>query len=171
MFQVTLFGGHEGRLRNDKVFYLTMFGACELNRPTIARQLVDQQRGQESRRPPRPRPFFLTVFGAAEIKSPTLAEEFLDLREMINGGLLTMAAWERGLLELGRNDGAVASFTAFGAFDECGLPTEDEEIESLATHRHLGNVTASAGEVLQYGIGQKGAERTATIRRAVSALA
>lgn len=170
MIHVTIFGGHEGYLQPDKRFYLTVFGGCELKRPTVARQLLVQR--QAGRNPQIDRkPFFLTLFGASGTKAPTLAEEFIDLREMIGSGLLAPADWERSVIELGQTEGALASFTIFGGFDECELPSEDEEIDSIAVQRHLGNIPESAGQVLQYGIGRHGAERTAAVRRAITATA
>ena len=61
--------------------------------------------------------------------------------------------------------------TLFGGLDEGGLPSEEQEIDSLAVQRHLGNIPESASQVLQYGIGQGGSERTATLRRAILATA
>jgi hypothetical protein len=170
MIHVTIFGGHEGRLQPNKRFYLTLFGGCGLVRPTVARQLLAQRQAERENRA-RGKTFFLTAFGAAEIKAPTLTEEFLDLREMINSGMLNLDDWERSMAELARSEGLIASFTIFGGFDECTLPKEDEEIDSLAVQRHLGNIPESAGHVLQFGIGQRGAERTATLRRAILAAA
>ena len=170
MIHVTIFGGHDGQLHPNKRAYLTLFGACEVKRPTVARQLLEQRQRSGNPRIDN-KPFFLTIFGAAGIKAPTLAEEFIDLREMISNGLLPREDWVRCLAELGQTEGALASFTIFGAFDECDLPEEDEEVDSLAVQRHLGNIPESAGQVLQYGIGQRGAERTATVRRAILATA
>lgn len=169
MIHVTIFAGHDGRLQPDKRFYLTLFGGCDLVRPTVARQLL-AQRGKEGQPPVAdPRPFFLTLFGAVDIKSPTLAEEFLDLREMLNSGLLTMGDWDRSMARLGQTSAALGSLTIFAGFDECAVPSEEEEVESLAVQRHLGNISESAGQILQFGIGQHGSERIATLRRAVLA--
>ncbi len=170
MIHVTIFGSHEGQLQTEKRFYLTLFGACELKRPTVARLLLEQRQVPGNPRTDR-KPFFLTLFGAAGFKAPTLAEEFIDLREMISNGLLPREDWGRCLAELGQTEGAVASLTMFGGFDEWDLPSEDEEIDSLAVQRHLGNIPENAGQVLQYGIGQRGGERTATVRRAILAIA
>lgn len=182
MLQVTLFGGHEGQLRFEKRVFLTIFGGCELYRPTVARQLLAARQRLEARREHgrgpaagddaglvRHRPFFFTVFGGVEIKMPTLAAEFVDLREMIRSGLLSMEDWERYMAELVQADSDVASFTMFGSFVDCQLPGEDEEVDSLAVQRHLGNLDESAMRVLQLGIGQREAERLATVRRAVHA--
>jgi len=171
MIHVTIFGGHDGRLQPNKRFYLTLFAGCDLVRPTIARQLLAQRQAQRDHRPTKNKAFFLTLFGGVDIKSPTLAEEFMDLREMISSGLLAMEDWDRSMAELGRNEDMIASFTMFGGLGECELPSEDEEIESLALQRHLGNISDSAGDVLQYGIGQHGGERTAIVRRAILATA
>lgn len=171
MIHATIFAGHEARLQPGRRFFLTLFGACQLAWPTVARQLLAQRQAERDHRPPDGKPFFLTIFGGAGIKSPTLAEEFIDLRELISGGMLATEDWERSLVQLGHTGGAAASFTIFGAFDECELPSEDEEVDSLAVQRHLGNIPESAGQVLQYGIGQSGAERTATVRRAILASA
>lgn len=40
MIQVTIFSGREGPLRYDNTFYLTLFGACEMTKPTLARQYM-----------------------------------------------------------------------------------------------------------------------------------
>ena len=63
----------------------------------------------------------------------------------------------------------IRPFTLMGGFSEMVLPSEEEEIEGLAVQRHLGNISDSAGEVLQYGIGRKDVERRATLRRALAA--
>jgi hypothetical protein len=171
MIHVTIFAGHEGRLQPNKRLYLTLFGGCELVRPTIARELLTQRQARRDPRPAGPKAFFLTIFGGMEIKAPSLAEEFIDLREMIGSGLLTMEEWERSMVDLERNDGAIASLTLFGSCNECKLPSENEEVDSLAVQRHLGNIPESATQVLQYGIGQRGVERSATLRRALLATA
>lgn len=167
MIHVTIFAGHDGQLQPDKRFYLTLFGGCDLVRPTVARQLLTRRHAESAGNPMEHRPFFLTIFGGVDIKMPTMAEEFLDLREMLNGGMLTMNDWERSMAQLARTSVSIASFTIFGGFGECELPSENEEVDSLAVQQHLGNIPESAGNVLQYGIGQKGSERVATLRRAV----
>ncbi|MBI4719088.1 MAG: hypothetical protein HY763_14885 [Planctomycetes bacterium] len=167
MIQVCIMSGHEGRMQLEKKLYFTLMGGMELIRPTLARQILAQrqyERQGESR--PR-RQFFLTVMGGVEIKYPTLAEEFIDLREMIQSGALSMGDWERAMADLGRTEVAVASFTLMGGFEECSLPTESEEIDSLAIQRHLGNIPERASQVLQLGIGQRDAERRSTLRRAL----
>ena len=169
MIHVTLFGAYEGRLQPGKRFYLTAFGAADLVRPTMARQLLEKREAEREHRPAAGKPFCLTLFGAMEVKAPTLAEEFIDLREMINSGVLALADFERSMIDLGRGDGSVASFTMFGAFGECELPSEDEEVDGLAVQRHLGNIPESARQILQYGVGQKGTERSVTVRRALAA--
>jgi len=167
MVQVTIFGGHDGQLRGDKWFYLTLFGSCDLLRPTIARQLLANRGNEGQAVAPERKPYFLTLFGGVDIKSPTLCAEFIDLKEMLGAGLLTMTDWERAVTGLGQEGSGVASFTIFGGFNETALPSENEEIESLASQRHLGNVSESAGQILQFGIGQGGSERRATIHRAI----
>ena len=76
MIQATVFGGYDGQLRCDKWFYLTLFGCCDLTRPTVARQLLSLRNTDPNGRPVARSPFFLTIFGAVDIKSPTMAEEF-----------------------------------------------------------------------------------------------
>ncbi len=169
MIQVTIFGGHEGQLRFDKWFYLTLFGGFSLTRPTVARQVLAVRRAEQEHKQAVRRPFFLTIFGGGSIKSPTLAEEFIDLQEMLRTELLTMEDWERAVADLGRTDFGVASFTMFGGFDECALPSENEEVDSLAAQRHLGTISDGAGQVLQYGIGHRGSERRATLSCALRA--
>ncbi|MHC4696447.1 MAG: hypothetical protein ACYTFA_06880 [Planctomycetota bacterium] len=189
MIKVTIFGGHEGRLNFDTQFYFTMFGNCEVVRPTLARQLVALRQAERDAAPPadetfdysdgrmrfryrRPlsgRPFFFTMFGATEIKSPTLAEEFVDLREAMDSKTLSTEDCERLIASVGLSEGSIGSFTLFAAFEEGAPPAEDKEVDSLAVQRHLGNVSEQAGRVLQLGIGQSEGERRAVLRQAITA--
>jgi len=171
MVHVTIFGGHGGRLQSDKRVFITLFGGTELLRPTIARQLLAQKQTQQNPGDRPNRPFFFTIFGGVEITYPTLAEEFLDLRELISSGMLSLSDWDRSMTLLTEPAGSIASFTMFGACEENNLPGEDAEVDSLAAQQHLGNISGSATQVLQYGIGQKGSERAATVKRALMATA
>ncbi len=186
MLKVTIFGGHDGRLGLQGQVYFTIFGSCTLVRPTIAWQLVSQRRaaqrehgenapsnswqnklGLSRGRESRNKPFFFTVFGGTELKSPTLAEEFIDLREAIQSGLLTLDDVDKLLADLTQSEPSIGSFTIFASLNECALPEENAEVDSLAVHRHLGSVSERAGGVLQMGIGQREGERRATIRQAI----
>lgn len=171
MVQVTIFAGHEGQLREGQIFYLTIFGACELTVPTSAKLALAQRERERQHRHDRRKPFFLTLFGGVEIKLPTIAEEFLDLRQMIDSGLLTMEDWERSMALSAVGEGTVSSFTMFAGFEEGKLPSENSEIDSLALHRHLGNISEASSQVLQYCIGQPEIERRAALRRALLAAA
>ncbi|MEK6799873.1 MAG: hypothetical protein AABZ12_12980 [Planctomycetota bacterium] len=169
MIQVCIMGGHDGLIRPEKKVYLTLFGGCDLKRATVARQiLVRRQQRRDGLERPHGQ-FFLTICGGVEISVPTLAEEFLDLRQMIAAGELSLADWDRAIADLAYADISITSFTLMGGFSECELPSENAEIESLALQRHLGNISEPASQVLQYGIGQRDAERRATLRRAVVA--
>jgi len=169
MIQFCIMSGYEGRIRPEPKIYVTFMGGCDLKRETVARQILAQRLHQREGKTQAPRQFFLTVMGRVEIKCPTLAEEFIDLREMINSGTLSMDDWDRAMADLGRTDVSIASFTLMGGFSENELPSENEEIESLAVQRHLGTISDSAGQVLQFGVGQRDAERRATLRQAILA--
>ncbi len=188
MIKITVFSGHEGHLRWDTAFYLTLFGGVDLVRPTVARQILSSKSEQPPRVDPERdaglvgraekalfgtpqhkthRPFFLTIFGGVDIKSPTLAAEFMDLREMVRSESLTLEDWDRSISMLAHANFAPSSFTLFGGFDECSLPSETDEVESLALQQHMGNISGKSGQVLQMGIGRHEAERLATVRRAI----
>ncbi|MFQ5590376.1 MAG: hypothetical protein ACE5HE_04355 [Phycisphaerae bacterium] len=189
MIKVTLFGAHDGCLNFDTQIYLTLFGACEVTRPTLARQLLALRQAErcestdnenrpnrlngEARfrhRPPlRGKPFFFTMFASAEIQSPTLAEEFVDLREAMDSGAITPADCDRLFAGAGLTDTSVGSITLFGAFEEGKAPPEDKEVDGLAIQRHLGNVSEQAGRILALGIGQSDGQRRAVLRQAVLA--
>lgn len=169
MFQVCMFGAYEGRLAASKRVVLTMFGACELHRPTLARRLLAKSARANEVKPARYRPFVITLFGSAEIRLPTLAEEFLDLREAIRSGAVSPQALDHFLVDLSaEDDGAVFTLTLFGACDEAGLPGEDEEVDSLALQRHLGNISDNEAQILQCGVGQEEAQRRAVLRQAIA---
>ncbi len=167
MIQFCIMSGHEARIRPEPKIYVTLMGGCELKRETLARQILAQRQRKRDGKDSPPKQFFLTIMGSTEIKCPTLTEEFLDLHQLVRTGELSLADWDRALTDLGRLDVSIASFTLMGGFSECELPSETEEIDSLALQRHLGNISAAAGEVLQHGIGQHDAERHSVVRRAL----
>lgn len=189
MVQVTIFGGRDGPLRYDNTFYLTLFGGCVMRKPTLARQIMIARQRQTPEPEPsrgdmwgtmtramrndarRAKPFFLTIFGGASIKNPTLAEELVDLQELIRSGELSLADWDRAMLSLTQLESSCGSFTMFGGFDEAELPSEDEEVNSLAMQCHLGNINDSSREVLQAGIGLSDSERRSVLHRAVEVAA
>ena len=169
MIQFCIMSGYDGRVRPERKVYVTLMGACDLKRSTVARQILAQRLQEREGKTHPPRQFFLTIMGATEITCPTLAEEFIDLREMMSSGALSMDDWDRAMADLGRSDVSIASFTLMGGFSESELPSENEEIESLAVQRHLGTISDSAGQVLQFGVGRHDAERRATLRQAILA--
>src|SRR3990172_5127960 len=132
MIQFCIMGGYEGLIRPEKKIYVTLMGGCDLKRSTVARQILNQRRQDaDGSHHPR-RQFFLTIMGGVDITCPTLAEEFIDLREMVNSGALSMSDWDRAMADLGRSEASYASFTLMGGFSENELPSEEQEIESLA---------------------------------------
>ncbi len=167
MVQVTIFSGHNGRVRPERKFYFTLFGGCTLIRPTVARQILAAREASKQAPHGAGQQFFLTVFGAVEIKCPTMAEEFVDLADMMRGGSLSMADWDKAMSTLGRTDFSPASFTLFGGFEEQVLPSEKEEVDSLAIHRHVGSISEDSGRVLALGIGQREVDRLSAVRRAL----
>jgi len=169
MIQFCILSGYEGRVRPEPKIYVTFMGGCSLRRETVARQILTQRLHEREGKTHPPRQFFLTVMGGVDITCPTLAEEFIDLREMINSRTLSMDDWDRAMADLGRSDVSISSFTLMGGFSENELPTEEQVIESLAVQRHLGTISDSAGQVLQFGVGQRDAERRATLRQAILA--
>ena len=169
MIQFCILSGYEGRVRPEPKIYVTFMGGCSLRRETVARQILTQRLHEREGKTHPPRQFFLTVMGGVDITCPTLAEEFIDLREMINSRTLSMDDWDRAMADLGRSDVSISSFTLMGGFSENELPTEEQEIESLAVQRHLGTISDSAGQVLQFGVGQRDAERRAILRQAILA--
>ncbi len=186
MIQVTIFSGREGPLRYDNTFYLTVFGGCSMKKPTLARQImIARQRDMAEPEPKRSdmwgtmsqamrsssrmhSPFFLTIFGGISIKNPTLAEELVDLQELIRSGELSLEDWDQAMLSLSKLESSCGSFTLFGGFNEAELPSEDEEVNSLAMQCHLGNINDSSREVLQAGIGLSDSERRSVLHRAVA---
>jgi hypothetical protein len=172
MFQICMFGGYEGRLQTSKRVFLTIFGSCELHRQTLARQLLARRSAGQPDRAGTHRNVVVTLFGATEIKAPTLAEEFIDLKDAIRSGALSRDAWDSFASDLAASESeSVFSLTLFAGFSEAELPSENEEVDSLAIQRHLGNISDSALQVLQLGVGQNDAQRRAVLRQAIAASA
>lgn len=169
MVQLCMFSRHEGIVHPERKVYITIFGGCDLVRPTLAKRILARKRQQSAGAVALPKQFFITGFGAVDIKVPTLAEEFLDLRQALDLRAMSLEDWDRSMTELSQLDVSISSVTIFGGFSENKLPSETDEIDALALHRHLGNISDSAGKVLQFGICQNQVERAATIRRAAVA--
>ncbi len=169
MINICIMSGHEGQLRSEKKFYFTLMGGCELLRPTIAQMIVDKrERMRNNIQAPSPK-FFLTLMGGTELKSPTLTQEFLDLRELIDSGSFSLDDWEQTMVEVASMDRSIASFTLMGSFEECSLPTDNDEVDGLALHYHLGNISEQSLNLLQAGVGLRSAERRTIIYRALLA--
>ncbi len=169
MLQVSMFGGYEGRLRPDKKLYFTMFGGSDLVRPTLARRVEHARQGRSGGQNRPHRCVVVTLFGATEIKSPTLAEEYLDLKAMLDSGLISLGGWDRDITDVQAfEETTISGITLFGGFEEDSVPEEDTEVDALATHRHLGNIPEAAGKVLELGIGQTGGQRYAVLRKALA---
>ncbi len=167
--QFCIFGGHDGDLRPEQRVYFTMFGGCELKRPTLGRQLVARHERERSGIPPQRPQVIVTIFGGTEITSPTLAEEFLDLNELTAKGKVSRADCERYFAELDQGHIVdLTTITLFAGFEGAVVPKENVEVDALALHRHLGNISDRSGEILQLGIGLTGAERRAVLREAVN---
>ncbi len=167
--QFCIFGGHDGELRAEQRVFFTMFGGCELKRPTLGRQLLARHESERAGIPPRRPQVIITVFGGTEITHPTLAEEFLDLNELTAKGKVSKADCERYFAELDQGHVVdLTTITLFGSFEGATIPKENVEIDALALHRHLGNISDRSGEVLQLGIGLTGSERRSILRQAVS---
>jgi hypothetical protein len=163
-------GAHGGQLSPDKRFYVTICGACELKRPTVAKQIVEMRRRSAAGMPQVRNHFFVTVCGATEIKVPTLAEEYIDMKEAVKGGMITLEEWDVAVAQLSADESyRVGSFTLMGAFEDCELPSENEEVDGLAINRHLGHIPEEAGTTLELGVGRSGSQRTAVLRRALAA--
>ena len=163
-----MLGGYEGRLRNDKRVYLTLFAGSDLQRPTLARNILAQRSSGQGFSHAQPRPWIVTFMGGTEIKAPTLVEEYLDLRDLVSGGQLSWGDVDRYLAQVDQGqESSYVTVTLFGGLSEDALPTENREIEALALQRHLGNLSERCGEILQMGIGLSHAERRAVIRKAV----
>lgn len=169
MLQFCIFGGHHGLLSAEKKGYFTVFGSCELRRPTLARQLITARRirgGHEM----APRSVFVTIFGSTEIKCPTLAEEFVDWLDAARSGALDLDLGDADWAELEKGSlNAIASLTLFGSFDQSSLPDENDEIESLALQHHFGAIHDDSRRILEMGVGQSGAQRRTIIQQAVQA--
>ena len=164
MLQVSMFGGYGGRLRADKKLYFTMFGGADLVRSTLARRIE-----QARRRDVPHRCVIVTLFGGTDVTSPTLAEEYIDLRSMMNSGLISLGGWDRDIADVQASEETnISAITLFGGFDEDAVPGEDKEVDTLATHRHLGNISEAAGKVLELGFGQTGGQRYAVLRKALA---
>lgn len=124
MFHLTLFSCTEGEMTPSGLTAVTLFGSCELRRPTLAREIQHYRATQG-----RPKSLWgwlvgseenlvATLFGATEIIEPTVADEYAALTGLLQsrqvareeiGSLLDMLESKSG----GRS--TYRSLTLFGA--------------------------------------------------------
>ncbi len=166
MLHFCLFGGHGGSMAPGRRLYITLFGACELKRPTLARMIMEARENGKDFDPQRGC-FFLTIFGGSGIKAPTMAEEYADMRDLLRSGAITHTDWERHASHLG-SPPRIGSFTLFGAFDGDVLPTEEEELDAIAIQQQLGDLSDRIGRDLMLAIGRPSSQRFQAVRRATS---
>ncbi len=167
MIQLCAFGGYEGPLSREKKCVLTVFGGSDLNRPTLARQLM-AARGQKEGKLSTSKMIFLTLFGSTSIKCPTLAEEYIDMQQCVENGSLELGDWKSYISELDQfQSSSLMSLTLFGSFAEHTLPSENEEVEGLALQMHFGNISDDSGHVLELGVGRSGAHRNSVVFQAL----
>lgn len=167
MIQFCVMGGHDGKIRPNKKVFVTLMGACDVYRPTLARQILESRQNGTKPGQHQSWQFFLTIMGVTDINSPTLAEEFVDLHELLRQGVITPRDVDQAVGEMAHLGPSVSSFTIMGGFSEVEVPDEEAEVESLALQQHIGNISARVAEVLQLGIGKKDGERRSTIRNAI----
>ncbi len=124
MFHYTVFGATSGEIAPTGFSALTVFGAAELRRPTLARRILhlrnkptDTSRSWIQRIRDDDRGLLITVFGATEIHRPTLMEEYSALRSLIAASDLSPEACRQLLEQLlsGEKQDDWATFTLFGA--------------------------------------------------------
>ncbi len=167
MLQVCIMSGHEGHLGAEKKVFLTLMGSCDLQCPTIAQQILRRKQQPGGGAGPRPQQVFFTFMGSTDIKAATLAQEFVDLTDLLRNGDLSLADWDRCLADVDRSDVTVQSYTFMASFAGSELHTENEEIDALALQCYLGIIPDEARQILLHGIGLRGSERRAAVRRAV----
>lgn len=167
MLQVCIMGGHDGRLQPEKKVYLTLFGGVELTRPTVARQILAYRKQQSDGSFKPSRHIFITICAGVEIKSPTLSEEFIDLRELLQSGQLSLRDWEVCMADVAKFESSITALTLMGGFSETELPSEKEEIDSLAVQQYLGTIPEQVIDILKFGVGQKDVDRRSTLRKAL----
>jgi len=169
MVHFCVFGGHSGELAPGRRVYVTLFGGCELKRPTLAKQVLEMRSRGGVQQAPRGQHVFITICGATELKVPTLAEEFIDLQDALTSGLIKPEEWDWAVSQLAAVETrSVGSFTLFGAFESSTLPEEDEELDALALSSYVGRLSEAAVQMLRLGVGQSGSNRSAVVRQAVA---
>ena len=167
MMNLCIFGGQEGQFSPDKRVCLTIFGGCDLKRPTLARHLATT-RTANGQHPNPGSCFVLTIFGGTDITMPTVAEEFIELHEAIRSRALSLEEWDRYTANGSTAGPRLSSFTVFGGLTSDGLPDEDAELDALALQYHLGAIPPAALSLLMLAVGQNGAQRASVVRRAVA---
>jgi hypothetical protein len=169
MAHFSMFGGNNGQLAPGRDFYITIFGGCDLKRPTAASHIVEL-RGQPAYARDRSQGIFCTLCGGTTLTYPTLAEEYLALRDALRSGTITLEDWDRSLARPGGVGPLRAmSLTLFGSFDGEVVPREEKELDDLSLQRHLGQIPEAAVQLLMLAVGQIGLQRLTAVRQAVVA--
>ncbi|MDX2200186.1 MAG: hypothetical protein SF069_14590 [Phycisphaerae bacterium] len=170
MFHLCAFGGNGGELPTGWQCYLTMFGASEITRPTLVKQILAQQASGDAGKQQKTHAVFLTVFGGVDVTVPTLATEFAELHAAVSSRAITLDHAER-LAATATPTFSTSRITLFGGCDTENLPSEDDEIEGLAHLRSIGLLNERGERQLLMAIGQKGVQRLYAVCAALRAMA
>jgi hypothetical protein len=169
MLHFCVFGGSDTELRTEGGVYVTIFGGATLRRPPLAHALT-LHRGQSAEKTRIHQHYCLVLFGGITVSWPTVVQEYLSLRDALRSRTITLDEWDNFVAQSGV-DGSlrVNSLTLFGGFDSNETPSEDDELDTISMHRHLGQISEDAAERLMLAIGQSGPHRLAIVRQAVQA--
>lgn len=147
MIHFTIFGGTDTELTANLRVCLTVFGATEIRRPTLAKQILNAKRRSRSETyggkfALRKRCLAVTFFGGTTIHCPTLAEEFLDLKALLAAETITPQEWDRAVSRLSEEEGGVEfiTLTVFAGFG-VEFPSKSDEIARIEKQGEVGLIT------------------------------
>lgn len=134
--KLALLGGNEAQLDTaDGGWVLTILGATELRRPTLAarirRRLLEERAGV--RRPGR-RTWVVTVVGMTTVQTPSLASELVELAQLRDAGIASAQDIHRlgqDLLAQEQGRGALSICSVLGT---AAHPQRSDDAEREAVH-------------------------------------
>lgn len=145
MLHLSIFSGTEAEMPPAGFTSLTIFGASELRRPTLAREILNHRARKDA---PKSRwswlfgsdeNFVVTIFGASEVRAPTLVEEHTALSALLRSGQIRreeIPALIDGIEARLGGSGAYRTFTLFGSCwtQGAGAKRERKAIETAVSN-------------------------------------
>lgn len=177
MIHFTAFGATEAEISPNGFTALTVFGAAEFRRATLAQRIMHRRREKGKKRSwwdrwlGRDRSMVITVFGGTEITCPTIMEEYAAVRSLVESQAISKEECLAWIENVADGDDMSADLSRVTLFGVCTYepPTVKAERKALDAAEGAGIITAGTRQELSQAIGCPSGSAAGVVARAALA--